>query len=351
MRECYTVKEILQQDALIEKTRKLMSGKSFHPVQESEHYVFTGCGTSFYIAHSAAKFFQSLTGVTADAVPASELLLYPENILPENKNTKVIAISRSGTTTEVAEAVNSLAERINVSVLAVTCNEQSPMIAAAHESIVLSHIEEKSVVMTGSFTCMLYALQLYAAKLANSKEALLQLEQAAADMAEMVREAEAVKSLAENKSIEKVIFLGCGAFQGAAKEACLKLKEMTQTFCESYSTLEFRHGPISITDDRTAIVILGSRKTEKLDRALLEDVKKHGAYTVYIGGNEPAEKEKADLELPVHSAADDACTLVLYLPYLQMAAALRAMAMNLDPDQPRYLSQVVTLPTMSIGQK
>ncbi|MFY4774790.1 SIS domain-containing protein [Metabacillus sp. RGM 3146] len=345
MENSYTFSEIQSQGNTLEKTFVLLKNQTF---QASESYVFTGCGTSFYLAHSAAKYFQALTGITSQAAPSSELFLYPENFIPIDKKVKVIAISRSGTTSEAVEAVKSVKDRENVDILAVTCNDHSPLLEWSSEKIVLSHVQEKSVVMTSSFTNMLYALQLYAANIAESIDETAQLKAAAEEMKNVVKSTSAIKSLAENLELKRFIFLGCGVYQGAAKESCLKLKEMTQTICESYSTLEFRHGPISITDEKTAIIIMGSEKTKDLDAALLYDVKKHGAYTVLISDCIIKADSAIDLFIPLHTETKAPNQLVLYLPFLQMLAYYRALALSLNPDEPRHLSQVVKLPSIGI---
>lgn len=345
MANSFTLTEIQNQGAALEKTFDLLQSLTFYP---SETHIFVGCGTSFYLAHSAAKYFQSLTGIPSQAAPASELFLYPEHFIASHKKVKIIAISRSGTTTEIVEAVKSVKDLENVDILTVTCNNQSPLLEWSEEKIILSHVEEKSVVMTSSFTSMLYALQLYAAKLADSREETAQLKLASEEMKEVLKRSGHLKSLAENLDLEQFIFLGCGVYQGAAKESCLKLKEMTQTNCESYSTLEYRHGPISITNEKTAIILLGSEKTKALDTSLLHDVKKHGAYTVLISDCDQNSAAEADLFIPVQTEAKAPNQLVLYLPFLQMLAYYRALALGLNPDEPRHLSQVVKLPAIGI---
>ncbi|MCF6411607.1 SIS domain-containing protein [Pseudalkalibacillus salsuginis] len=344
MNSSYTYSEIMSQGESMEKTRERVFSLQ-KPDKDSsiEHAIFTGCGTSYYLAISAARFYQETTGIPSQAVPASELFIHPQQIMSDKINYKIIAFSRSGTTSEIIKALKVLDRYINVSILAITCNKNTEMISIAQESIVLDHINEKSIVMTQTFTNMLYAIQLYAGQICSEAEVQRELDNLPTLLKEACKGSNKVKEIGNNLSFTRFIYLGTGVSYGLAEEACLKMKEMTQTECEAYSSLEFRHGPISIVDEKTIAIVLSSEKTKELDTGIIRDIQSFGGYTLTIG-NTPV--DESDENIILRSDGMEHISAISVMPYLQMLAFYRAVALNLDPDKPRNLNQVVkiTLP-------
>jgi glucosamine--fructose-6-phosphate aminotransferase (isomerizing) len=195
--------------------------------------------------------------------------------------------------------------------------------------------------MTQSFSNMLYALQLYAAKISQRVELMNQLEKIPALVTTALGNGEQLKQVTEDLAKKRFIFLGSGAYNGLAKEATLKLKEMTQTECESYSNLEFRHGPISIVDEATVVILFTQKETKDFDQALIKDIQKLGGFVGVIG-IASADLE-ADLIIRLSEEIDDLNRLVEVVPYFQLLAYQRAIFKGFDPDKPRNLTQVVSL--------
>lgn len=336
----YTYNEIMTQAEQLEITRGVVQAQPFNNA-EVDVTLFTGCGTSYYLAIAAARYYQSATGEMTVAVPASELFLHKDTHILPNKTYHLIGISRSGTTSEIIMALEHLKGDKNIRSMAVTCNGHTPMAIAAHEVIALDHISEKSVVMTQSFSNMLYALQLYAAKKSECSDLMSQLEKIPAFVKIALENGEPLKQVSEDKNKTRFIFLGSGAYNGLAKEATLKLKEMTQTECESYSNLEFRHGPISIVDKETVVILFTQKETANFDQALIKDIQKLGGFVVVIG---IASKQiQADMVIKLSDQVDDKNRLVESVPYFQLLAYQRAIFNGFDPDKPRNLTQVVNL--------
>lgn len=338
-----TYQEIKTQSDALAKTLEVMSNKEFkeeHPFMN----VFTGCGTSYYLAIAAARFYQEVTGEAARAVPASEIFMNPGQFLVPGKKHKIIAISRSGSTSEVISALKSLSHLSEVSTLAITCKTDSDMSRLADETISLDHVREKSVVMTQSFSSMYYALQMFAAKVSKKQTVLDQLKEVPSYAEQLIDKSDELKAVADNLNFKRFVFLGSGIFNGIACEATLKLKEMTQTECETYTKLEFRHGPISIVNNETVAVLLSEKKTKELDKSLLKDIKSYGGYTVAVGN--VYDQDLADRVVTLGTKLSDLTSSVLIMPVLQMLAYHRAVKHGLNPDRPRNLNQVVkiTLP-------
>lgn len=336
----YTYKEITGQGQQLQKTLEIVENLNIE-IGDVDQVLFTGCGTSYYIAATAANYFQTVTGVFASAIPASELFLHTSSCIVPGRKYLIVAISRSGTTSEILIALEHLKGHTDLSTLAITCNGETPMATAADNVIALDHISEKSVVMTQSFSNMLYGLQVFAAKQANSTDNLNELKQVPQLVTDTLANEDSTKVVAEDLSKKRFIFLGSGSYNGIAKEATLKLKEMTQTECESYSNLEFRHGPISIVDDTTVVILMTQLETANYDQALVKDIQKLGGCVLTIGTT-PVGFE-ADHIIKLTAEINDLNRHGVYVPYLQLLAYQRAIHLGYNPDKPRNLTQVVKL--------
>jgi len=343
----FTKKEILQQPSTWQETLDVIQNDresifQFIHAFKPEEVIFTGCGTSYYISISAALTFMEITGISARAVPASEIFIKPEAVINPNKKTLVIGASRSGTTTEVVRALEYVKTHHLGETLAVTAYPESDLVKHASLSISLPHVQEKSVVMTSSFTNILLSLNLLAAIVAEDRsyyEELSKLPEAgSAVMDDAIRFGQ---QIGENLSIEHYIILGLGAYYGLACEGMLKMKEMTQVFCEAFNPLEFRHGPISVLSEKCMTVLLGQEASADYDTALLKDLKKYRSQVAVIGkAADPVEDVKV---VQIQGEFGDQSRSILYLLYLQWMAYSRTLKLGLNPDEPRNLSQVVKL--------
>src|SRR5579859_5350108 len=130
-------------------------------------WLFVGCGSSFYIAQTAAASWTAITGLRARAIPASDVLLFPDLILSGARPCQPVLISRSGRTSEVLKAAEYLESKKNVRTLAITCVAGQPLEEIATATLHLLPADEKSMVMTRSFSSMLLGLQSLAAAQAH----------------------------------------------------------------------------------------------------------------------------------------------------------------------------------------
>lgn len=342
----YTYREIQQQPqsweqtipATIEQWQRIAPTLSMRP---DTHFLCIGSGTSLYLARSAAHALREVTQHVALAVPSSDIFLSAASSVPTSVPVIAFVISRSGTTSEALIAADYLQQHFpNVAVIGVTCNADTELARRTQHVLTLPHATEQSVVMTQSFTSMLLALQIVAALIAGNAQLLSELATLPHALRDKLATFEAAAaSIGADLALQQFIYLGLGPNSGLAEEATLKLKEMTQTPCEAYNPLEFRHGPISIVSSGTAVVLLQGMRERAYIQDVAADVKQHGAYVVAIGPYDSV----ADMSVVLPDGLSDIARCVLYLPTLQLIAYYRALALNLNPDQPRNLSQVVVL--------
>lgn len=342
-----TYSEILQQPDSWRQTVEQVPG--IWKTIESEldrnaiaHAVFVGCGTSLYIAQTAAHTFTELTGKTASAVPASEVFLSASSILPRTGSIVAFVISRSGTTSEgllAADFLRSWGNRVHT--VAITCHDETPLAAKCDSAIELPFAAEVSVVMTQSFTTMLLALQIVAAVWSDNETVLDELATIPNAFRNHLPAFERfARKYGETTEYDATIFLGLGPYQGLAQEATLKLKEMTQQSCEAYNPLEFRHGPISIVDGQSLVILVEGQREAAYIEDVERDLKQHGASVARLA---PYDSSVVENGLIIGGDLSDLARGCLYLPALQLLAVYRAQSSGLDPDRPRNLNQVVVL--------
>ncbi|MDI6515406.1 SIS domain-containing protein [Streptomyces coelicoflavus] len=258
-----------------------------------ERVAIVGCGTSYFMAQSAAALREDAGLGETDAFAASE---FPGGRTYD----RVVALTRSGTTTEVLELLTELKGRTRT--VALTADPETPVMTAADDVVVLDYADERSVVQTRFATTALTLLRAHLglhtdAVVADARAAL------AADLPE---------GLVERTQFT---FLGRGWTVGLANEAGLKMREASLSWTEAYPAMEYRHGPISISTTGTATWMFG-----EAPEGLAEQVRETGA--MWVPG-----------------ALDPLAELVR----AQRLAVAVATARGLDPDRPRHLTRSVIL--------
>jgi fructoselysine-6-P-deglycase FrlB-like protein len=253
-----------------------------------------GCGTSWFMAQAyAARREAAGQGVT-DAFAASEAPVASRDY------DVVVAISRSGTTTEVLQLLASI--RGQIPSVAIIGDPDTPMADAADTVLALPFADERSVVQTRFATTTLILLRAHLGE---------DVSAAIGDAGEALRRPLEADWLAAGQ----FSFLGRGWTCGLANEAALKMREASQSWTESYPAMEYRHGPISIAAPGRVTWMFGPAP-----EGLSEDVKEAGA-------------------LFVQHDVDPLADLVL----VQRVALERARARGLNPDTPRHLTRSVVL--------
>ncbi len=330
----HTETEILSQPDVWRQTIEALDPMGFIAPfgDESTDVLVTGCGSTHYLAMSAAALLRE-AGVRAWALPASELIAQASPSIPSPEHTTLLAISRSGTTTETVMAVEHFRRLGGRTVALITCYPDTPLAAEADVVWAAPAAAEESVAQTRSFSSMLVIVSAVAGALRGADLSVLHRLPDAAEQILATSRAP-MAALAGETALETFFFLGSGALYGVAAEGMLKLKEMSLTGSEAYHALEFRHGPMSMCDDSTAVIALVSPERADLEEAVLSDIAPFGSQIVTIG------HERLHLippDIPGWAAP------ALYLLPLQLLALERAIDRNLDPDQPRHLTAVIHL--------
>lgn len=260
-----------------------------------ERVAVVGCGTSLYMAQCFARLREIAGLGETDAFPASE---FPSGRAYD----RVVALTRSGTTTEVRRLLTTL--RGTVPTVVLTAVADAPVVSEADTALVLDFADEQSVVQTRFATT---ALALWRAWLGE-------------DLGPAVADAEAVLAegpLERAVTARQFTFLGTGWCVGLANEAALKLREAARAWTEAYPAMEFRHGPISVVDENSVVWIFGTPPA-----GLVEDLAVTGGLV-----------ERSDRDPMAHLVA------------AQLLAVAYAERQGFDPDQPRNLTRSIVLST------
>jgi glutamine---fructose-6-phosphate transaminase (isomerizing) len=301
--------------------------------------LFTGCGSTYYLAQCAAALLQGMTGIPARGVPASEIVLFPGETISQQEDTLLVAVSRSGTTTETAAALTRFRQLGGKAIWGITCYPETPVGEETDFVMLAEAAQEESVAQTRSFSSMLLLAEALAAIAAGKDLAPLdRLPEAGASI--LAQTGEMAQRLGENQDLSRFFFLGSGPLYGIACEAMLKMKEMSISHSEAFHFMEFRHGPKSLVDEHSLLVGLLSQRALRHERSVLAECTEMGGSVLALSP-EDFEAEAETVRLP-----EDMpwwAQPVLYLPALQLMAYHRSVSKGLNPDRPRNLDAVVVL--------
>lgn len=270
-----------------------------------ESVLVMGCGTSLHMARAFASLRESSGQGVTDAFAASEL--------PRNRRyDRVLALSRSGTTTEVVDALARVGEAAGVPRTVLTADPGAPVCEVADHVVSLDFADEGSVVQTRFATSTLFLLRTHLdLGRASGAGNPATLGTAITDAERALRDPLPANAL----GAAQFTFLGRGWRVGVAEEAALKLREAGQAWSEAYPAMEYRHGPISVAGPESLVWLLDTEST-----ALCGDIQRTGATVV----------------LPRFDALAE-------LVQAQRLAVALAVRRGLDPDRPRHLTRSVVL--------
>jgi glucosamine--fructose-6-phosphate aminotransferase (isomerizing) len=348
--ETNTQNEILSQPRCWEECFKTLEdcqqldevGEKFNKDAEC---LFIGCGSSYYIAQAAAASWTHITRKRAKAVPASEVLLFSDLVLTGSTPYQPVLISRSGNTSEILQATEYLERKRNIRTLAISCASDQPLEALASLTLHLLPADEKSVVMTRSFTSMVLGLQFMAARVAGRQdftEALARLPAGVQPVLDVVHPR--VQEFVFSHDFADYIFLAQGPLLGIASEGQLKVGEMSCSYAQAFHTLEFRHGPKALVGPETLVTFLLSETAYEAEREVLEEIKQLGATTFVItNGVDAITRQYADLLVELNLEVPEYARLIAYALPLQLLGLYTGLKKGFDPDQPRNLSRAVIL--------
>jgi len=304
--------------------------------------LFTGAGSSGFIAELIADALAAQWPAQLRAVHTTSLLTHPAQSLRGESPTVLVSFGRSGSSPESVAVIEQVRATVNhARFVNITCNAEGELArrgadrADTHTILMPAASCDKSFAMTSSLSCMLLsALALFAPDPGPASAERLH------NLATLARQALAhwntpVAALAQ-QSFERVIYLGSGPLEALAREAALKLLELTagRVSVLANTPLGFRHGPKSALNHNTLLILLrsGQPLPRRYEQDLLDELRRDGVAGQVLSLG-PALDGSDDLSLPV-PALDDPWLAPLWLLFAQLYALYRSTALGLTPDNP-----------------
>ncbi len=341
MRGRYTRDEIYSQpeawlDTIFHLKEVINKIQEFFRLNDFQQVLFTGCGSTYYLSLAASTLFEEITGHQARGIPASELWLSAMNSLDNSKENLLVALSRSGETTETIHACEGFISHKRGKVITVVCYPDSALTKLGDVNLIFPSGMEKSIAQTRAFSTLFLGATGLCAISSNQLERIDQINAlSSAGRYLLSNYSSMAEFYGKNMAIDRIYFLGSGPRYGLAGELNLKMKEMSLTHSEAFHFLEFRHGPKAMVNKNSLIVGLVSEINSKHEFAVLKECKDLGAEIISIG--------EKDTDVSFNSGVEEVMRNILYLPFGQMVAYERSMAKGLDPDHPNNLDSVVKL--------
>ncbi|MGE3871008.1 MAG: hypothetical protein AB7F51_16030 [Pseudorhodoplanes sp.] len=349
----WTAREIAQQPAMLCETFAMLSAREaevrdfVRPLLENPETrtILTGAGTSAFIGECLAPYLGARLLGRVEAIATTDLVSAPYFYFEPQAPTLLVSVARSGNSPESVAAVELGNRCVGVmNHLAVTCNPQGALADKFRHggngiAVLLPEATlDRSFAMTSSFSCMMTAALVALAGFDGMQARIDRIAQSVAGV--IAAQGEAMRALAAKRH-ERVVYLGSHMFKGLAREAALKLLELTdgQMVAAYDSPMGFRHGPKAIVNARTLVAIFLSNDayTRQYDLDLLDEIQRDGR----AGGllaicahdrDVPAGIER--IVVPGMRDAEDVDLLVPYIVAPQMFAFEQSLARGLTPDNP-----------------
>jgi tagatose-6-phosphate ketose/aldose isomerase len=321
--------------------------------------VLTGAGTSAFVGECLAPALKARTLLRVDAVPTTDLVGSPGGWLESEVPTLLVSFARSGNSPESAAAL-ALAEQAvpDCHHLVITCNAQGALyrdgrrLRNAHVVLLPEATNDRGFAMTSSFTGMMLAAALAFDLMPQTESSAL-----AAAAAQLLEAQLPLVTRLAGSGFERVVYLGGGPFKGLAREAALKLLELSdgRVVALAETPLGFRHGPKTIVNDRTLVVMFlaNDPHARRYDLDVLRELRADGvaARVVALQGGSavahgaptdvpPVQGAEADaaqadvVVLPGAAAASDLALCFPYAVFAQSVAFVQSMMLGLRPDTP-----------------
>lgn len=314
--------------------------------QDNLNIILTGAGTSAFIGEMISSVLHRHTSKRVTAIATTDIVTNPDDYLPQNQPVLLISFARSGNSPESVAAFDLANQFIaNCSHLVITCNQDGYLYKRVQGSkngfalLMPPQTHDKAFAMTSSITSMMCSCLAALIPQKFSTPYFTRVAQRARDV--IAAHKEGSKNLPESSQFSRVVYLGSGCFQGLARESALKLLELTAGKIAAFhdSPTGFRHGPKSLINDETLVVMYISNQTytRQYDLDLLMELRRDRiAKQVIAIADLPDDVMSSGTHcyLPAGDALSDAELLFCFLPYAQFFALNQSVSAGITPDTP-----------------
>ena len=333
----YTLKEISEQpETILRAGNDEEIDEMVKQIIDSKTLYITGSGTSYNSSRISKYLMSKHAKLKIEPIISSELQFAPDSI---EQNSTLIAISQSGESADVLEAVK-IAKQSNAKILSIVNHLNSSLSQESDVVVRLNCGPEIGVAATKSFTSQLAILYKITNKLCNGCMKL-DWKDVSISISETLENHSKIKELAKVlKDVSDIYVLGRGIHFPIAKEAALKLKELTYIHAEGIPAGELKHGPLALMDENVFVIIINpddSTYTDTLNSA--NEIKARGAKIIGISDKN---NDIYDYWIQTPKIDESMYPLVEIIP-IQLLAYYAALEKDTDPDYPRNLAKSVTV--------
>ena len=335
----FTLKEISEQPNTILEAGK----KSKETIEQVADFIrhakslyITGSGTSYNAALVAKYLMSKYANIKSETILSSELPTLPNSIDP---NSILIAISQSGESADVLEAVN-IAKKSNAKILSMVNMMTSSLVRESSLVMGMNCGPEKGVAATKSFTSQLAIIYQITDKLCNGCIGI-DFKKVSDCISKILSDHSKIQSIAKKlKDVSDIYILGRGIHYPIAFEAALKLKELTYIHAEGIPAGELKHGPLALMDSNVYVVIINPNDSTYNDTITsANEIKARGAKIIGIS-DKNSDVYDHWIEIP---SINEALFPIIEIIPVQLLAYYSAIEKDTDPDYPRNLAKSVTV--------
>lgn len=307
-------------------------------IKKAKGIFLVACGSSYHACLAASYLFSKIAKLHVNVVLASEFSNYEHFLTPD---TLVIAVSQSGETIDVLDAVRT-ARAKGSKVMSLVNVMGSSLQRGSDKALMLNAGPEICVLSTKTYTAQLTVLALLAYAIAGKyKDGKKNLEYLWNIIYNLTAAStrDYIKKLAEQlKDREHIFTIGRGLHFPTALEAALKIKEVSYIHAEGFSGGELKHGTIALIDKGTPCIVFSSKENEKEILSNAMEIKARGGYIIGINSKN---NEVFDFFIKVPDVGD--LNPITQIIPIQILAYQLAVLRGCDPDKPRNLAKSVTV--------
>ena len=335
----FTLKEISEQPDTVfksgENTKDAIK-KAADYIKNSNNIYITGSGTSHNAALIAKQVLAKYAKIKADAIISSELQFSSDIIEP---NSTLIAISQSGESADVLDAVN-IAKKVNCKVISIVNSLTSSLARESNIVIGMNCGPEIGVAATKSFTSQIIVIYKIIEELCNGKFEI-SYKEISESISKILENHEQIRHIAkEIKEISDIYVLGRGIHYPIAIESALKLKELTYIHAEGIPGGELKHGPLALMDSSVFVIIINPNDSTYSDTLTsAREIKARGAKIIGISDKK---SDIYDYWIEIPKTSELAYPISETIP-IQLLSYYAALEKDADPDYPRNLAKSVTV--------
>jgi len=335
----FTLKEISEQSETIfkagEGTKEAIKETSDY-LKHAKNIYLTGSGTSYNASLVGKYLLSKYAKIKTESIISSELQFSPDIIEP---NSILIALSQSGESADVLEAVN-IAKKGHCKIISIINSLTSTLARESDIVIGMNCGPEIGVAATKSFTSQLIILYKIIQELSNEKIEI-NFQEISGAISKTLQEHNNIKKIANKiKDISDIYVLGRGIHYPIAIESALKIKELTYIHAEGIAGGELKHGPLALMDSNVFVIIINPKDSTYQDTLTsAREIKARGAKIIGISD---VNSETYDFWIKLPKTDELTFPISETIP-IQLLSYYAALEKETDPDYPRNLAKSVTV--------